>query len=67
MGEQAYASSMQQSVVFEMQGRTAIAEMFRNNPRQFVSMYAGLTGYLAGASTPNLNQISLPSFGAMPV
>jgi len=67
MGEQAYASSMQQSVVFEMQGRTTIAEMFRNNPRQFVSMYAGLTGYLAGASTPNLNQISLPSFGAMPV
>jgi hypothetical protein len=65
MGEQAYASAMQQSVVLELQGRTTVAQMIQENPRQFVSMFAGLTGYLAGATTPGINQISVPNFGAI--
>lgn len=65
MGEQAYASAMQQSVMFEMQGRQTMAQMVRENPRQFVSMFAGLTGFLAGATTPGLRDISIPNFGAM--
>jgi hypothetical protein len=28
-------------------------------------MFAGLTGYLAGATTPGINQISVPNFGAI--
>lgn len=65
MGEQAYASAMQQSVMLELQGRTTVAQMIQENPRQFVSMFAGLTGYLAGATTPGINQISVPNFGAI--
>lgn len=64
MGEQAYASAMQQSVALELQGRTALAGMIQSNPRQFVSMFAGLTGFLAAATTPGLGQISVPNFGA---
>jgi hypothetical protein len=63
-GEQSMASAMQQAVLFEMQGRQTVAEMIRQNPRQFVSMFAGLTGFLAGATTPGLGQISIPNFGA---
>lgn len=65
MGEQAYASAMQQSVMLELQGRTTVAQMIQENPRQFVSMFAGLTGYLAGATTPGINQISVPNFGVI--
>jgi hypothetical protein len=65
MGEQAYASAMQQSVALELQGRTTVAQMIQENPRQFVSMFAGLTGYLAGATTPGIGQIGIPNFGAM--
>lgn len=64
-GEQAYAAALQQSVAMELQGRTTMAEMIRANPRSFVSMYAGLTGYLAGATTPGIESIGLPNFGAM--
>jgi hypothetical protein len=63
MGEQAYASAMNQAVVMDLQGRKDMAEMIRSNPRQFMSMFAGLTGYLAAATTPNINQISVPNFG----
>jgi len=65
MGEQAYASSMQQSVMLSLQGRRELAEMIQSNPRQFVSMFAGLSGFLAAATTPGLNEISLPNFGAI--
>lgn len=65
MGEQAYASSMQQSVMLSLQGRRDLAEMIQSNPRQFVSMFAGLSGFLAAATTPGLNEISLPNFGAI--
>lgn len=65
MAEQAYASAMNQSVVMELQGRTTVAEMIQQNPRQFVSMFAGLTGFLAGATTPGIGQISVPNFGAI--
>lgn len=62
MGEQAVASALQQSVMFEMQGRTAVAEMIRSNPRQFVSLFAGLTGYLAAATTPGIENMPAPNF-----
>ena len=63
-GENAMASAMQQSVLFEMQGRQSVAEMIRQNPQQFVSMFAGLSGYLAGATTPGIENIAVPNFGA---
>jgi len=62
MGEQAYASALQQSVMFEMQGRQSVAEMIRANPRQFVSLFAGLTGYLAAATTPGIEGMPAPNF-----
>ena len=65
MGEQAYASAMNQSVLFEMQGRQAVAQMIQQNPRQFVSLFAGLTGFMAGATTPGIGQIAVPNFGAL--
>ena len=65
MGEQSYASAMQQSVALELQGRTTVAQMIQENPKQFVSMFAGLTGFLAGATTPGIGQIGIPNFGAM--
>lgn len=64
-GENAVASAMQQSVMFEMNGRQTIAQMIQANPRQFVSLFAGLTGYIAGATTPGLRDISVPDFGAI--
>ena len=64
MAEQAYASAMNQSVAMELQGRTTVAQMIQENPRQFVSMFAGMTGFLAGATTPGIGQISVPNFGA---
>ena len=64
-GEQALASAMNQSVMFEMQGRQAIAQMIQENPRQFVSLFTGLTGFMAGATTPGLGQIAVPNFGAL--
>jgi len=65
MGENAFASSMQQSVMLQLQGRKDLAEMIQSNPRQFVSMFAGLSGFLAAATTPGINEISLPNFGAI--
>lgn len=65
MGEQAYASAMQQSVMLSLQGRRDLAEMIQSNPRQFVSVFAGLSGFLAAATTPGINEISLPNFGAI--
>jgi hypothetical protein len=64
-GEQALASAMNQSVMFEMQGRQAIAQMIQENPRQFVSLFTGLTGFMAGATTPGIGQIAVPNFGAL--
>lgn len=66
MGENAMASAMQQSVALELQGRTTLAQMIQSNPRQFVSMFAGLTGFLAGATTPGIGQISVPNFFGAP-
>jgi hypothetical protein len=65
MGEQALASAMQQSVMLELQGRQTVAQMIQENPRQFVSMFAGMTGFLAAATTPGIGQISVPNFGAI--
>lgn len=65
MGEQAFASAMQQSVMLELQGRTTVAQMIQENPRQFVSMFAGMTGFLAAATTPGIGQISVPNFGVI--
>jgi hypothetical protein len=65
MGEQAVASAMQQSVMLELQGRQTVAQMIQENPRQFVSMFAGMTGFLAAATTPGIGQISVPNFGAI--
>jgi hypothetical protein len=59
------ASALTQSVALELQGRTTVAQMIQQNPQQFVSMFAGLTGFLAGATTPGIERIDLPNFGAM--
>ena len=61
--ESAYASSMQQLVMTELSGRTAITEMIKSNPKQFMSLFAGLTGFMAAASTPGIENISIPNFG----
>lgn len=61
--ESAYASSMQQLVMTELSGRTAITEMIKSNPKQFMSLFAGLTGFMAAASTPGIENISIPYFG----
>jgi hypothetical protein len=61
--ESAYASSMQQLVMTELSGRTAITEMIKANPKQFMSLFAGLTGFMAAASTPGIENISIPNFG----
>jgi hypothetical protein len=65
MGEQAFASAMNQAVALELQGRKDMADLIQSNPRQFMSMFAGLTGFLAGATTPGINQVGIPNFGAM--
>jgi len=61
--EQAAASAQMQATMALLQGRKDLYEMIQGNPRQFVSQFAGLTGYLAGASTPGLQYISIPNFG----
>jgi hypothetical protein len=61
--EQAAASAQMQSTMALLQGRQTLYEMIQGNPQQFVSQFAGLTGYLVGASTPGLNRISIPNFG----
>ena len=62
--EQAAASAQMQATMALLQGRKDLYEMIQGNPMQFVSQFAGLTGYLAGASTPGLQYISIPNFGA---
>lgn len=62
--ENAAVSAQFQANAALLQGRTALYEMIQGNPMQFVSQFAGLTGYLAAASTPGLNRISLPNLGA---
>jgi hypothetical protein len=61
--ENAAVSAQFQANAALLQGRTALYEMIQGNPMQFVSQFAGLTGYLAGASTPGLSRISLPNLG----
>lgn len=61
--EQSAAAAQMQATMAMLQGRETIYNMIQGNPMQFVSQFAGLTGYLAAASTPGLNRISIPNFG----
>ena len=60
--ENAAAAAQMQATMALLQGRESLYQMIQGNPMQFVSQFAGLTGYLAAASTPGLARISIPNF-----
>lgn len=62
MGEQMSSAGLMAAAQMEMQGRGAMSDYVYRNPRQFVSMFAGLSSYLAAASIPGAGQFSQLNF-----
>lgn len=63
MGENAYAAALTQIPMFELQGRTTMAQFVQQNQYSPISIFTGLAAGIQAATTPGLNRIRLP--GAM--
>lgn len=61
--EQMAAASQMASINLLTQGYNDMYNMIQGNKQGATSMYAALSGWLAGMTTPGLNQIAPPNFG----
>lgn len=60
MGENAYAAALSQIPMFELQGRTAMAQFVQQNQYSPISIFTGLAAGIQAATTPGLGGIRLP-------